>query len=285
MRGSSEALNVTCHALGGLPKWTKRIRLGTRMFDYIVLETKQEELFCYLVEAFRSLAREARREFYLIKTMGGTSLMHPGFEGGTLNVYEGDIDALHEAGLLRVAYGSRGTARYDVPPTGFKYYEYLKSEAGAPVEAVEESVRLFMDAGQFRTAFPEAHDAWSRAAEKLWASDSSKSMTEIGHLCRESMQHFAARLLELAKVTDADPDPAHTVARVRAVLNAKAASKGEAEEAFLQALLPYWGTVSDLVQRQEHGALKEGEELQWEDGRRVVFQTLVVMHEVMKALL
>lgn len=48
----------------------------------------------------------------------------------------------------------------------------------------------------------------------------------------------------------------------------------------LDALVVYWGTVSDLIQRQEHGAQKEGEALRWEDGRRVVFQTAVVMFEI-----
>ena len=51
---------------------------------------------------------------------------------------------------------------------------------------------------------------------------------------------------------------------------------GERDRAFLDALLTYWGTVSDLVQRQEHGAKKEGEPLMWEDARRVVFQTAIV---------
>lgn len=46
----------------------------------------------------------------------------------------------------------------------------------------------------------------------------------------------------------------------------------------------YWGAVADLTQRQEHGVQKEGEQLVWEDARRVVFQTLLVMFEVDKAL-
>ena len=52
----------------------------------------------------------------------------------------------------------------------------------------------------------------------------------------------------------------------------------------LDALLAFWGTVSDLVQRQEHGALREGEQLVWHDGRRVVFLTMTVMHEIDSAL-
>ena len=48
----------------------------------------------------------------------------------------------------------------------------------------------------------------------------------------------------------------------------------------LDALLSYWGAVSDLTQRQEHGALKEGERLTWEDGRRLVFHVAQLMHDV-----
>jgi hypothetical protein len=58
---------------------------------------------------------------------------------------------------------------------------------------------------------------------------------------------------------------------------------GKTHQAFLDALLAYWGTVSDLVQRQEHGGLREREPLTWEDTRRVVFQTAIVMFEIAQA--
>jgi hypothetical protein len=72
------------------------------------------------------------------------------------------------------------------------------------------------------------------------------------------------------------------VDRIRAVLSTR--ERSAAHQAFLTALLSYWGTVSDLVQRQEHGAQKEGEPLTWEDARRVVFQTAVVMFEIARAV-
>jgi hypothetical protein len=52
----------------------------------------------------------------------------------------------------------------------------------------------------------------------------------------------------------------------------------------LDALVTYWGTVSDLVQRQEHGAAKEGEPIGREDARVTVFQTAMVMFECSRAL-
>jgi hypothetical protein len=56
------------------------------------------------------------------------------------------------------------------------------------------------------------------------------------------------------------------------------------DTSFAEALLAYFGTVSDLVQRQEHGAQREGAPLRWEDARRVVFQTAMVMLELDRAL-
>ena len=42
--------------------------------------------------------------------------------------------------------------------------------------------------------------------------------------------------------------------------------------------------MSDLAQKQEHGGQKEGEPLVWEDTRRIVFQTILVMFEIDKSL-
>jgi hypothetical protein len=53
---------------------------------------------------------------------------------------------------------------------------------------------------------------------------------------------------------------------------------------FLDALIAYWRAVSNLVQRQEHGVQKAGSQLVFEDGRRVIFQTAIVMFEVDRAL-
>lgn len=64
----------------------------------------------------------------------------------------------------------------------------------------------------------------------------------------------------------------------------RAPGLSERVRAFLEALLAYWGTVSDLANRQEHGATREGESLVAEDARRLVFQTMLVMYELDRAL-
>jgi len=98
------------------------------------------------------------------------------------------------------------------------------------------------------------------------------------------MQEFASELGRRFNPPNFGTNVQHVVARVRAVLEHRGSTLGSTERAFLDALLPYWGTVVDLVQRQEHAGQKEGESIVWEDGRRVVFQTAVVMFEIARAL-
>jgi hypothetical protein len=44
------------------------------------------------------------------------------------------------------------------------------------------------------------------------------------------------------------------------------------------------GSANTQGARQEHAGTREGEPLIWEDGRRVVLQTAVVMFEIDKSL-
>lgn len=90
------------------------------------------------------------------------------------------------------------------------------------------------------------------------------------------MQEFATALVDKFRPSDVASDKAHVVARIKAVLEEKKKRLGSTGKQFLDALVAYWGAVSDLVQRQEHGAQKEGSSLTWEDGRRVVFQTAMI---------
>jgi hypothetical protein len=69
-----------------------------------------------------------------------------------------------------------------------------------------------------------------------------------------------------------------TKAKVRAVFAAQSGLSTSVRRS-LEALVAYWETVSDLTQRQEHGA-----DLAAEDSRRLVFQTMLVMREIDLAL-
>src|SRR5438309_2121033 len=59
-----------------------------------------------------------------------------------------------------------------------------------------------------------------------------------------------------------------------------AAFRYYAKKALCEAMVAYWGEVADFAQRQEHGAQKEGQALEWEDGRMLVFHTLFTMVEL-----
>jgi hypothetical protein len=246
-------------------------------------EPEQEQLLRTLVEAARNVPRDQREKFLFIETAETCFLQHPGLPGRQLVVYEGDVDALEAAGLLLVAHAARSRA-FDVSPLGFRAYEELQRRSDVPAQQVEEEVGRYLEADAFQRKYPEAYRKWAEAAVQLWATDSKQQLTTIGHLCREAMQAFAMALVDRYQPPDADQDKAHEVNRVQAVLSHQAARIGTTTAPFLDALLGYWKTVSRLVQRQEHGGQKAGRELVWEDGRRVVFQTAIVMFEIDHAL-
>jgi hypothetical protein len=118
----------------------------------------------------------------------------------------------------------------------------------------------------------------------LWESDSERQMTTIGHLCRESIQEFASSLVAQYQPPGVDPNKAHDVARIRAVIDFESNHLGAREKQYLTALISYWRAISGLIQRQEHGSHQTDRPLVWEDGRRVVFQTAILMFEVESSL-
>ena len=211
-------------------------------------------------------------------------LRHPGLADPNRVVYFGDIEALAHENLLVLSYGPTGTPFFDVTPRGFRYYEQMKQLAGQPVQRIETTTRNYLIADAFQGKYPRAYQKWADAERMLWVSDTEHQLTTIGHLCREAMQEFVTALVEHFQPPEVENDKALTVKRLKAVLELKAKDLGKTAKPFLDALLGYWATVSDLVQRQEHGAQKEGQPLVWEDGRRVVFQTAVVMFELDSSL-
>lgn len=253
-------------------------------FSNVLLEDEQKRLLTVLVEASRNVPRDQRRRFTFIEFTGGAFLRHPGLAKKDYDVYKGDLEVLINERLILPSYSSKDTLSFDVSPVGFRYYEYLKSELGQPVKQLETSIRDYIDADDFKKKHPNAYHKWLEADSLLWASDSENQLTLIGHLCREAAQEFASSLISLHRPPDPDPDKAHTIARLRAVLEHKGSSLSDSVCNLLGVQLKYWGTVTDLIQRQEHGAQKEGRPLLWEDGRRVVFHTAMVMFEMDRTL-
>lgn len=254
------------------------------------LETEQEELLSTLVEASRRVPREQRESFIAYtagwgsKYPGGWGIMHGGLPGGNIEVPSVDLNILAHYGFIAVSHKSESDFNFDVSPHGIAYYEEMKARAGQATQQIESEVKNYLDADGFRCRYPEAYMKWKDAESKLWGSDSVDQLTTIGHLCREAMQEFAKALIEMYKPEKVDSIIAHTKNRIRSVINARSERLGDTERPFLDALINYWDSIDDLTQRQEHGAQKEGKPLLWEDGRRLVFQTAVVMFEIDRAL-
>jgi hypothetical protein len=242
----------------------------------MALEADQVDLLLELIEAALAVDR-AERKFYLSRTDEADVLHGP---GGSRVVLGEDIYDLISAGLLR-RRGSwvGGDVEFTIAPEGLAYAE--QRGAMHPMERIADTAPKYLDEPSFRTQYPLAYQRWQDAANLLWSESSLDELTTIGHKTREAVQEFATTLVELAGLHGAvDNDPSHTVARIRGVLNANRDRLGSARYQLLDALLHYWGEVNDLLQRQEHGGQKEGQPLSWDDGRRAVFHTAVVMYEL-----
>ncbi|MEQ8765158.1 MAG: hypothetical protein RL885_14590 [Planctomycetota bacterium] len=252
------------------------------MYEDLILEEPQRDLLVALVEAERSIPRERRGKFFVSSYVGEPMhLFIPSNGGPKVRGSLRDAEDLAARGFLSQSFGSRGTPQFWVAPEGFAYYQHMRS-SNTPMETVEQVLRSHLSSSEFQTAFPRAYRKWADAETLLWSSESLAQLTTIGHLCREAMQEFASALAARRGVPAAAAS--QTVQNVRASFEAHGQTGSATATAFRMALLAYWGCVSDLVQRQEHGGQREGSALTWEDGRRVVFQTLIVMYELSKGV-
>jgi hypothetical protein len=239
-----------------------------------------------LVEAARSVPRAQRGDFLAIRFMDGNILQHPGLPGGRLSPFdEGDLRDLVEGRFVRVTARDGGDAsQFELRQVAFDFYNEQHRNSEAPIAGLQQLDVDHISSDAFGARYPEAIGRWRSAVELLWGEESAQNLTDVGHRCREAMQLFVTCLIELCGVSVTEPDPTKTVARLRAVIAARKPNLSDGVASFLDALLAYWGTVSDLVQRQEHGSQKEGGELSWDDARRVLLYTAMVMSECDRVL-
>lgn len=247
------------------------------------LSPDQQHLLVDLVEADRRLGK--REPFMTVSSLqlSGVQIVHRGWLDEERDVFFGDLEELAHRALIRLSTVASGTHSFYITNDGNYAYAELMRSRGEPIQRAEQTVRRYVDSTDFAARHPGAHAKWVEAESLLWADATPSGFTAIGHFAREAMQEFATSLSKAVGVS-VDGDPAKTVARVRACLGAVGARLGSTERPFLDALLAYWGTVNDLVQRQEHGAQKDGVALQLRDARRVVLQTAIVMFEIDEAV-
>lgn len=79
------------------------------------------------------------------------------------------------------------------------------------MDAHEQLAVAHVHSDVFSARCSTAFAKWRDAEALLWQDESVKDLTTIGHLCRESMQLFVTRLIELHGVEDAERDPAKTI--------------------------------------------------------------------------
>ena len=253
----------------------------------IKLEKEQRELISTLVEAHRNFSGLDREKFYFLPqafTDNNIYIAHPGLPDGQIPANPRDVDVLIRYGLLYVTHEQGGGKAFDISPTGFGYYEKLKKQIQKPIKKVINEVKTYIDSDIFQQKHLIAYQKWHEAEKLLWEADSEQKLTTIGHLCRESIQAFVSSLVTQHNPPDVDENESHDINRIKAVISQHANQFGKTEKSFLNSLIDYWKSISELVQRQEHGAQREKESLIWEDGRRVIFQTIIVMYEVDRAL-
>jgi hypothetical protein len=250
----------------------------------ILLTDPQKEALVFLVEQTRRVAEGRTYEFFAYRALGGDTMMvdderHPACFP--------DLYELDRKGLISLRETQGGAVAFVVSPEGFAFYEEIKRAEGEPVERVEAEARHMLSR-DVMGACPEAAERWREAEELLWRSDAQEQFTAIGHKCREALQSFAQSLYEQHCPDSEELPREKTLNKICAVLERHKASVGKTTARFLdvywEAVNAYWEAVNDLAERAEHGSQREQRPLLWEDARRLVFQTLLVMVELAAAV-
>ena len=248
----------------------------------VLLTEGQTELLIMLVEEARRISGGQQYQFSAYDSPNGGIIM---IEKERNPVFLPDLYELDRKGLINLREDDT-LVSFVVSPEGLGFYEEVKRAQGEPIERVEVETRNLLSR-DVATAHPEAVAKWREAEDLLWRPDAEEQLGTIGHKCREALQAFAQSLYEI-HCPDSDPLPKEkTLNKIRAVLGARRASLGKKTERFLTAYWEtvdaYWETVNDLAERAEHGSQRKDRPLVWEDARRLVFQTLLVMVELAAA--
>lgn len=80
-------------------------------------------------------------------------------------------------------------------------------------------VRRLLNSSGFRERHRVAHDRWAEAESRLWGAESTKQLTDIGHVCREAIQQFISDLVEKHQLDGVEQDSQKTVSRLRAIID------------------------------------------------------------------
>jgi len=166
-------------------------------------------------------------------------------------------------------------------------------------ERIEEYLCAYLEEGRFTSRYPRAEQRWSDAWAMLWRANSTDKVVAVANEAREVMSEFVAALVDLHGPHQADPGSTGTLEgrtgmlesrtgileRLSAVIEMYRPALGDSRCGLLQTLFDYWQALGDAVQHHhEHRAGRVLGRLTWEDGRRVIVLTAIVMVEVDRSL-
>ena len=244
------------------------------------LDPEEVVLIGVLVEASRSVERKYRGGFtaFAIHDPDGPWIDHVGIPE------QRQVDgvayrSLRDMGLLRLVSQRDMAETFDLDKRAFEVYDDL---AGRDVDAVEQQTLGRLRSGRLDDRlFGSALAKWEKAFALLSSSDGDTNLTAVGHHLREAQQEFALAAVKFVGRPVADLKPSHARANVTVALGEWSLVTNDDALASIDAV---WVAADKLTQRLEHGALKEGVPLTWEDARGAVFATAFGMSEVARAL-
>jgi ribosomal protein S15P/S13E len=162
--------------------------------------------------------------------------------------------------------------------------------AAEDFERIEDYLRSYLEDEHFRMTHPLACGRWIVSWEMLWCADSRAKVIAVGQRAREAMQAFGSSLLEACAPLAMDPRWPELLAEratrgdlldaVGGVLDAYGEQLGSERSELLAGLLEHWRALAEHVRRHEQDQQAAAGRLRWEDGRRLVLLTALVMVEV-----
>jgi hypothetical protein len=166
--------------------------------------------------------------------------------------------------------------------------------ADSPIRAadharIEDYLRAYLEDQRFRSTHPLACGRWIVACEMLWCADSRSKVIAVGQRAGDAMQAFSVsmheRCVPLAMDSQWGDVPADESRRRGPLENLMRITQNHGEQLdparsrLLLELLEPWRALSEELQRHERGPQPPDERLRWEDGRRLVLLTALVMVE------
>jgi hypothetical protein len=154
---------------------------------------------------------------------------------------------------------------------------------------IEDYLLAYLDGEPFGSAHPLARGRWLAAWQSLWQADSKDRVIAVAGRARVALQAYSASMLEVhlqLAMNARSPRFAEVARRARpleglsSIIELYRPQLGEDRCELLRGLLEQWWTLLELIERHEERRQEAGERLRWEDGRRLVLFTALVIVEI-----